>query len=210
MQQPNGQNNYLKSWGHKSLGQYLNDPLVFLVETIFGLYVTVVLLRFLFQLFSVDFYNPISQLIVEITNPPLRILRRIAPGRGKIDISSIILMLAVQYVSFTLITLIVGAKLLPVALLMFSAIEIINHMFNIFIFSIIILAVFSWLSSPYQYSPITQILAQLTRPVMRPARRLIPPMSGIDLSPMLALIGLFFFKLLLISPLKDLAGHIPV
>ncbi len=192
------------------MGQYLNDPLVFLVETIFGLYVTVVLLRFLFQLFSVDFYNPISQLIVEITNPPLRILRRIVPARGRIDISSIILMLVVQYVSFTLITLIVGAKFLPAALLMFSAIEIINHMFNIFIFSIIILAVFSWLSSPYQYSPIIQTLVQLTRPVMRPARRLIPPMSGIDLSPMLALIGLFFFKLLLIPPLRDLAGRIPV
>lgn len=190
--------------------QYLNDPLVFLIEVIFGLYVTAVLLRFLFQLLGVDFYNPISQFIVKITNPPLRALRPITPTIGKVDISSIILMLAVQYVSFTFITLIIGTQFLPVALLAFSAIEIINHTFNIFIFSIIILAIFSWISSPHQYNPAVQVLYQLTRPIMQPVRKLMPPVSGIDLSPMLALIGLFFFRLLIIPPLRELARHIPV
>ncbi len=191
------------------MGQYLNDPLIFLIEVVFGLYVTVVLLRFLFQLFGVDFYNPICRLVVKITNPPLRFLRPIVPGIGKIDVSSIILMLTVQYVSFILITLIIGAKFLPVALLALSAVEIINHTFNIFIFSVIILAIFSWISSPYQYNPVVQILHQLTQPVMRPIQKLMPPVSGIDLSPMLALIGLFFFKLLIIPPLRGLAGYIP-
>ncbi len=192
------------------MSQYLNDPLVFLIEVIFGLYVTVALMRFLFQLFSVDFYNPISQLVVKITNPALRVLRPIAPGIGKVDVSSIILMLAVQYLSFVFITFVIGAKFLPVALLAFSVVEIINHAFNIFIFSIIILAVFSWISSPHQYNPIVQILDQLTQPIMRPARKLMPSVSGIDLSPMVALIGLFFFRLLIVPPLRDLAGRIPV
>ena len=193
------------------MSQYLNDPLVFLIDITFGLYVTVVLLRFLFQLFRVDFYNPVSRLIVKITNPPLQVLRRIAPGIGKIDISSIILMLVVQYISFILITLVIGAQFLPIALLALSAVEIINYTFNIFIFSIIILAVLSWISSPYhhQYNPVARILDQLTQPVMWPLRNLIPPTSGIDLSPMLATIGLFFFKLLIIPPLRDVAGSIP-
>ena len=174
------------------MGNYLDQPLVFLVEVLFGLYIIVVMLRFLFQLMRVDFYNPISQAIVTITNPPLRILRRIIPSIGKVDTSSILLMLVLQYISLTLISLIVGAKFLPVTLLYLSMVELINHAFNIFIFSIIILAVLSWISSPYHQNPVAPILDQLTRPVMRPARRLIPPMGGIDLSPMFVLITLFF------------------
>jgi len=192
------------------MNNYLSEPLVFLVEILFGLYITVVMLRFLFQLLRVDFYNPVSQTIVKVTNPPLRILRRAIPSIGKIDTSSVILMLVLQYLSFILIMLIVGAQLLPLALLFLSIVELMNHAFNIFIFSIIILAVLSWVSSPYQQNPIAPLLEQLTRPVMRPVRRLIPPMSGIDLSPMVALIALFFFKMLLIPPLQGLARHIAI
>jgi YggT family protein len=192
------------------MNNYLNEPLVFLIEVIFGLYITVVMLRFFFQLLHVDFYNPVSQAIVKITNPPLRLLRRVIPSIGKIDTSSVILMLVLQYISFILIMLIVGAKFLPVMLLYLSLVELLNHAFNLFIFAIIILAVLSWVSSPYHQNPIAPLLEQLTRPVMRPARRLIPATGGIDLSPMVVLIALFFFKLLLIPPLQDLARHISI
>lgn len=192
------------------MNNYLNEPLVFLIEIIFGLYITVVMLRFFFQLLRVDFYNPVSQAIVKVTNPPLRILRRIIPSIGKIDTSSLLLMLVLQYISFILIMLIVGAQFLPVTLLYLSLVELFNHAFNIFIFSIILLAILSWISSPYHHNPLAPLLDQLTRPVMRPARRLLPPMGGIDLSPMIVLIALFFFKLLLIPPLQDLARHIGV
>ena len=192
------------------MNNYLNEPLVFLVEILFGIYITVVMLRFFFQLLRADFYNPVSQAIVKITNPPLRILRRIIPSIGKIDTSSLVLMLVLQYVSFILIMLIVGAKFLPVTLLYLSLVELFNHAFNIFIFAIILLAILSWISSPHHHNPLAPLLEQLTRPIMRPARRLIPPTGGIDLRPMIALIALFFFKLLLIPPLQDLAKHIGV
>ena len=187
---------------------YLSNPLVFLVEVLFGLYILIVMLRFLFQLLRVDFYNPLSQAIVKATNPPLRLLRRIIPSIGKVDTSSIVLMLLLQYIAFILIMLIIGKTLFPVALLYLSAVELLNLAFNVFIFSIIILAILSWISSPYHHNPVAPILDQLTRPVMKPVRRLLPPMGGIDLSPMLAIIALFFFKLLLIPPLQDLARHI--
>ena len=190
------------------MNNYLSEPLVFLIEILFRLYITVVMLRFLFQLLRVDFYNPISQAIVKVTNPPLRLLRRVIPSIGKIDTSSLLLMLALQYLSLILIVLIAGAHFLPVMLLFLSLVELLNHAFNIFIFSIIILAILSWVSSPYQQNPIAPLLEQLTRPVMRPMRRLVPPMGGIDLSPMIALIALFFFKMLLIPPLHDVARHI--
>jgi YggT family protein len=192
------------------MSNYLNEPLVFLIDVLFGLYILVVLLRFLFQLFRVDFYNPLSQSIVKVTNPPLRQLRRFIPSVGKIDTSSLVLMLLLQYIALILKSLVIGIKFLPLAMLYLSVIELINMVFNVFIFAIIILAILSWVSTPYHHNPIAPVLEQLTRPVMKPARRILPPMGGIDLSPMLAVIGLFFFKLLLIPPLQDAARYIPI
>ena len=119
-------------------------------------------------------------------------------------------MLLLQYIALILISLIVSKTLLPLTLLYLSVVELINQAFNVFIFSIIILAVLSWIASPYHYNPIVPLLEQLTRPVMKPFRKLLPPMGGIDLSPMLAIIALFFFKLLLIPPLQDLARFIAI
>lgn len=190
------------------MNNYLSEPLIFLVEILFGLYITIVMLRFLLQLYRADFYNPVSQAIVKLTNQPLRILRRIVPSIGRVDTSSIILMVILQYLSFALIMLIVGAKLSPLALALFSIAELINHALNIFIFSIIILAMLSWIVPAYQQNFIIPLLEQLTRPIMRPVRHLIPPMGSIDISPIIALIALFFLKMLLIPPLQDLAKHI--
>ena len=120
------------------MGNYLNEPLVFLIEVLFGLYILVVMLRFFFQLFRVDFYNPLSQTIVKITNPPLRALRRFIPSIGKIDTSSLVLMLALQFIALILISLVVGAKIALVALLYLSIVELFNQAFNLFIFAIII------------------------------------------------------------------------
>ena len=192
------------------MSNYLNEPLVFLIDVLFGLYILVVMLRFLFQLFRVDFYNPLSQAIVKVTNPPLRQFRRLIPSIGKIDTSSLVLMLILQYVALVLKSMVIGIKLLPLALLYLSIIELLNMVFNVFIFSIIILAVLSWVSSPYHHNPVAPLLEQLTRPVMKPVRKILPPMGGIDLSPMLAIIALFFFKLLLIPPLQDIARYITV
>lgn len=192
------------------MNQYLNEPLTFLIDILFGIYILVVMLRFLFQLMRVDYNNPASQAIVKVTNPPLRILRRLIPSIGKIDTSSIVLMLVLQFVSVTLIFMIKGVSFLPLTYLALSIVELINLTFNVFIFSIIILAVLSWVSSPHHHNPLAIVLEQLTRPLMKPARRLIPPTGGIDLSPMLVLIALFFFKLLLIPPLQDLAKQIAI
>ncbi|MCU7797347.1 MAG: YggT family protein, partial [Candidatus Thiodiazotropha sp. (ex Myrtea spinifera)] len=72
-------------------GSYLANPMIFLVQTLFGLYILAVLLRFLLQLVHADFFNPISQFLVKATNPPLKILRRFIPGLGGIDLASVIL-----------------------------------------------------------------------------------------------------------------------
>ncbi len=182
---------------------YLSNPLIFLVQVIFGLYALVVMLRFLLQLTRADFYNPLSQFIVKATSPVLNPLRRIIPGIGGKDIASLVLawlVLAVQ----TLLTLaIAGQGLAPLAALLLAIPGLLELTINIFLYSILIMVVISWIN-PAGHNLAISILYSLTEPLMRPARRLIPPMGGIDLSPMVVMIGLVLLKMLLIPPVKAL------
>jgi len=187
---------------------YLSSPLEFLITTLFSLYILVVMLRFLFQLTRADFYNPISQFVVKATNPPLRVLRRIIPGVGGIDFASIVLMLVLQFVSLAVVVLLRGASpgsLGILSLLLWSVEELVKLAFNVFIFSILIQAVLSWVN-PGTYNPVNNLLYSLNEPLLRPVRRLIPPMGGLDLSPLAVIIGLQVLKMLVIPPLMHLAA----
>ena len=89
-----------------------------------------------------------------------------------------------------------------VGLFILSAAELLALLVNVFLFAIIIQAILSWVS-PGTYNPVTGLLHQLTEPVLRPAKRIIPPVSGLDLSPMAAIIVIYLFVLLFVQPLLD-------
>ena len=183
---------------------YVTNPIEFLINTLFGLYILTVMLRFLLAAVRADFYNPVSQFLVKVTNPPLRPLRRILPSIGKIDTSSLVLMLALQMLSFWLIALLRGGGVTVGALMILSIAELIGLFLNVLLFSIFIQVIVSWIS-PGTYNPAISLLYSLTEPVLRPCRRLIPPISGLDLSPLVALIGIQLIKMLLLPPLYGLA-----
>jgi len=176
---------------------------VFLISTLFGLYILAFMLRLILQMVRADFYNPVSRFIVKVTNPPLKPLRRFIPGFAGIDMASVIIMLALQMLEFFIITLLRNFPAPDIlGLTLYAFIELVTLGFYVFLFSIFILAILSWIN-PGQYNPINNLLSQITAPVLRPVRRLLPPMSGMDLSPMLAMVGLWLIKLLLLDPL----GH---
>jgi len=182
---------------------YLTNPLVFLVQVIFGLYLLIVLLRFLLQLVRADFYNPVSQFIVKATAPVLKPFRSIIPGYGGLDLSSLVLAWVVKFVELVLVSAITGkAMLLYPALLAIP--EILALVINIFLFSILIMVIISWIS-PGVYNPAISLLYSLTDPVLKPARKIVPNMGGLDLSPMVAMIALVLLEMLLIPPLAHLA-----
>lgn len=183
---------------------YLQSPLEFLVTTLFQLYILVVMLRFLFQLVRADFYNPVSQFVVKATNPPLRPLRRIIPGLGGVDIASIVLMVALQMIATAIVLALRGGGAGVGALVLWSLAELVGLAFNVFIFSILIAAILSWVN-PGGYNPVAAILDYLNAPILRPIRRVIPAISGIDLSPLAAIIGLQVLKMLVVPPLHHLA-----
>ncbi|HRD65879.1 MAG TPA: YggT family protein [Candidatus Competibacter sp.] len=174
---------------------------LFLVQTVFGFYILAVMLRFLLQCVRADFYNPLVQFLVRITNPPLLPLRRIVPGYRGLDLASVVLAFALQLVEVLLVTLLLGQSASVVGLLLLTVAELLKLLINIYLWGVVIQAVLSWFN-PDPYHPAARVLAQLTAPVLRPARRLLPPISGIDLSPMLVVVALIFVSLLL----QDLLG----
>ncbi|QIK36894.1 YggT family protein [Caldichromatium japonicum] len=184
---------------------YLIDPLVFLVQTLFGLYTATVALRFLLQWVRADFYNPISQAVVRLTSAPLRPLRRIIPGYGGLDLAALVLIWLLSAAELGLIVWIVGLGRSPLGAFLWAIPSMVELFINLFLFSILIRAILSWVN-PDPANPANRLLDQLTGPVMRPFKQLLPPIAGIDLAPLAAMIVLVLLNMLLIPPLKWLVA----
>lgn len=175
------------------------DPFIFLIDTLFSLYITIMYLRFILQQVGADFYNPISQFLVKATQPPVKIARKIIPPFGKIDTASLVLTLALILLKlFLLYVVISGYQLNFIHLLTLLLHDFIELSFNIFIFAIFIQAILSWVN-PDPGNPVSAILYSLTYPVLQRIRKFVPPMGGLDLSALVALIGLTFLKLLVLG-----------
>ncbi len=194
---------------------YGTNAVQFLVEAIFDLYAMVVVLRFLMQSVRADYYNPVSQFVVKVTNPVLVPLRRLIPSVGGQDIASLVFAFGVLFLKLLLLYAI-GAQGVGlagsvvylqnaglVALLMLAAIELVALVINIFFFVIIVQVVLSWVS-PGGHNPVASLLFSLTQPVLKPIQRFVPPIGGLDLSPVVAIIGLQLLKLLILPPLLAL------
>ena len=169
---------------------------VFLIQTVFGFYILAVMLRFLLQCVRADFYNPLVQFLVRITNPLLLPLRRFVPGYRGLDLASVVLAFALQLVEVVLVSALFGQSLGIGGVLLVTAMELLKLLINIYLWGVIIQAVLSWVN-PDPHHPAARVLAQLTAPLLRPARRLLPPVSGVDLSPVLVVVALIFVSLLL-------------
>ena len=169
---------------------------IFLIQTVFGFYILAVMLRFLLQYVRADFYNPLVQFLVRIINPLLLPLRRFIPGYRGLDMASIVLAFVLQLFEVMLMAVLHEYSAGVGGILLITVMELLKLLINIYLWGVIIQAVLSWVN-PDPYHPVARVLAQLTAPLLRPARRLIPPISGIDLSPMLVVVALVFVSLLL-------------
>ena len=189
-------------------GNYFAQAAIYLIEIVFGLYILAVLLRYLLARVRADFYNPLSQFLVKITNPPLKPLRRFIPGYLGIDWPSIILLLFIQGLEIIMIALVSNGHIpAPAGLFVLTIANLLQTLIYIHMFIIIIQIVISWVN-PGAYNPITVIMFQLSEPVLKPARRLIPPAGGFDWSPLVILIIMNLMIILMVSPLMDLGRRL--
>jgi len=172
------------------MNSYFSEAGTFLIGVIFGFIILMVMLRFILQSVRADFYNPISQFIVKVTDPLIKPLRRIIPGFAGLDMAAIVLMLVLKFVELLLIFAISGKSLHILVILILSATELLSLILYVFIFAIFIMAIASWIA-PGNYNPVLSLINQIIAPVIRPIRKRMKPVSGLDLSPMVALIVLY-------------------
>lgn len=167
----------------------------FLITTLFDLYLMVVILRMWLQLARADFYNPFSQFIVKATHPVLAPMRRVFPSLGGFDTASFVLALLVVVAKVVLLSLMAGAGIDIVTILLFALVSVVKQAGVLLFWMLLIRAILSWFNQGY--NPIVMVMGQLTEPVLAPIRRIIPPMGGLDLSVMVLIIGLNFLNMLL-------------
>src|SRR5690606_32967292 len=143
-----------------------------------------------------NFYNPISRALVKVTDPVLRPLRRLIPGVGGLDIAALVAMFAVTFIGVWLVARIAGIPAGAMALVAATVSQLLDLVLLTYIVTIVIQALLSWVN-PGVRSPAVSLLYQLNAPLLRPASRLLPPLGGLDLSPLFVLIALQFARLLL-------------
>lgn len=186
-------------------GNYLTNPLIFLIQTLGGFYAFVAMLRFLLQLTKADFYNPVSQFVVKVTSPVLMPLRRFIPGFRGMDISSLVLAWLVKTAVLFLVGLLAGLGLASIGAVIWSIPALVELTIDVFIYAVIVRVVLSWVN-PNPSNPMVRLIERLTDPVMEPVQRRLPAIGGLDLSPIAVTIGLVLLQMLLIPPLKLLTG----
>lgn len=162
---------------------------LFLVEAIFSLYIGAVVIRLLLGFARANFHNPLSQFLVKVTNPVLVPMRRFIPSIGKIDTSAVTLAYGLTVIKVSLSYLIIrGAVMFPESLLI-SAGELVKTIIWVYIIALILQAVISWIGSA-QGNPIAPLIHSLTNPIVRPIRKIVPVIGMMDLSPLVAILGL--------------------
>lgn len=166
----------------------LTDISVFLLRTLTHLILLVVLLRLFLQLARANFRNPLAQAIMQLTSPLVVPVRRIVPPIGKIDTATVIVAYAVQLLLLVALFLLVRTPLGAVVFVD-AAIGVLRLSVQLYFYAIIGWVILSWIS-PGSYNPVSALLDDLLRPFLAPFRRILPPLSGLDLSPLAAGISL--------------------
>jgi YggT family protein len=175
----------------------ITQAIAFVLDALFHLFILAALVRFWMQAFRAPARNPIAQFTMALTDWAVRPLRRIVPGIWNLDWASLIVAFAFELLLQFLLLLVMGASpnldALSV-LLFFAFVKLIRLSIYVFMGAIIIQAVLSWVNP---HHPVAPFFLALTRPFLRPFQRAVPPIGGVDITPVLVLIAL---QLVLILP----------
>lgn len=163
------------------------QALYFVVKTLAQLYLMLYLLRFWLPWVGADFRNPIAQAVLRFTSPLIVPLRRFIPSFGRLDTATVLVTFLMQYVILFVLLRIVQQSPAPTTIVIMSIIELCILSLNLFFFAILVRIILSWIA-PHTYNPISVIAGALAEPVLRPFRRIIPPLGGLDISPIFAIV----------------------
>ena len=175
---------------------------VFLVDTVAGFFVFVLLARFHFQWLRVPFRNPVGEFVLATTNWMVAPARRVIPGLAGLDLATLLLAFLVQMLSLWAQAAILGAEPGVSTLAAIAAVDLVRYSLYILVFALIVQALLSWVNP---YTPLAPAFDTLTRPFLRPLRRLLPPVGNVDLTPLILLVVLYVL-LIVVNHLRTLAA----
>lgn len=181
---------------------YLASAGQILITFVFGTLIAIVVARVLLQLVRANFYNPICQFLYKLTNPLLIPLHRAVPNWRNLDIAGVLLAWLLCALEWFLLLTLAGRMPGTAGLALVALGELVDFAL-VFVFAVILVrAVLSFLSVE-RSNPVVPLLYQLSEPVLRPFRRFMPALGGIDFSPALAGLALMLARVLVAMPLRD-------
>jgi len=165
----------------------LTSAIVFIIDSIAQLYLLVLLLRFWLPWLGADFRNPLAQAILRLTSPVVIPVRRIVPSVGRLDTATVLVAFIIEYLVLLILVAITQRTAGIMDLTITALANLVVLSLRLFVFAIIVRIILSWVS-PGGYNPATAIIHTLTEPLLSPFRRIIPPLGGLDISPVFAII----------------------
>jgi len=158
---------------------------IYLVEALFGFFVFMLLARFHFQWLRVSFRNQIGEFVIATTNWLVMPTRRFIPGLAGLDLPTLLLAWVLQTLCVWIVVAMRGVDAALIDVILRAALDLLRYSLYILVFAIIVQVVISWVNP---YAPMAPVFNAVTAPFLRPLRRFIPPLAGVDLTPLVLLI----------------------
>ncbi len=167
------------------------------------------MLRFLTQVSRADYYNPICQTIVKLTDPAIKPLRTVFPAVKGVDFATLAVALLVNLVAVMLIMTIVEGYFFAPVYIAWALLGIVSTILDIYFFALIVSVIASWIA-PFSNHPALTLVGQITEPVCGPARKLLPPMGGVDFSIIFVFVAITLIdSYLVVQPIATMLGVPP-
>jgi YggT family protein len=179
----------------------ISSALLFLINTLFDLYLFILVVRLILVWVGANYYDPITQFIVKMTDTLVKPIRRRIPNINRFETATFLLLIGFESIKYLLVALLSVGMPNIIGLLLLSCGDIIRLIIQIFFYAIILQAILSWIQ-PNGFS--SYFLTQFTSPIMRPIQRFVPPVGGFDITPIPALILLQLLLILLVNPLMTM------
>jgi YggT family protein len=188
----------------------MQNPFVYLINTLLDLYILAVLMRFLLTLGRPDPRNPLLFTLGKLTNPLVLPTRRFVPAIGGIDTATLVVLLLLQILaSALLINMTCIGDVMIGQIVIFGLVRLLELVLTLYFWLLIAYVVVSWIRPGEAFNPALAIIAAIVEPALAPLRRFIPAVGGLDLSPIFAFIAIGFFQRL-IPPAEQVAGIVCV
>ncbi len=182
------------------------NALTFIFRTLLDLYIITFMLRLILQWVRADFRNPLTQFVLRVTNPLVIPARRLIPSVGHLDTATLVVVLLLELlVTLVMINLACLGSAGVGQIVVLTVLRVIYLTLRIYLFIILIYVVLSWIT-PGTYNPAVNLLASIADPVLRPLRRVIPTIAGLDLSALFAIIGIQAITMIL--PVGQAMGNL--